>query len=85
MSDKSTPWRVERNHKMHFRVVRMNEDGVLEVLQGASWRDRSFDTRAGADRACRKANREAQERADNACQICGEDGGTKCGAVNCVY
>ena len=22
---------------------------------------------------------------DNACQICGEDGGTSCGAVNCVY
>lgn len=22
---------------------------------------------------------------DNACQICGEDGGTKCGAVNCAY
>lgn len=22
---------------------------------------------------------------DSACQICGEDGGTKCGAVNCGY
>ena len=21
----------------------------------------------------------------NSCQICGEDGGTSCGAVNCVY
>lgn len=22
---------------------------------------------------------------DNSCQICGADGGTTCGAVNCVY
>ncbi len=22
---------------------------------------------------------------DNSCQICGEDGGTSCGAVNCGY
>ena len=24
-------------------------------------------------------------RHDNSCQICGADGGTSCGAVNCVY
>ncbi len=26
-----------------------------------------------------------EEHEDNSCQICGEDGGTKCGAVNCGY
>lgn len=25
------------------------------------------------------------EQEDNSCQICGADGGTSCGAVNCVY
>lgn len=85
MADYSTPWRVERNHKMQFCVARKDEDGEREVLRSASGRESCFKTWAGAQYAMRKANREALERADNACQICGEDGGTKCGAVDCAY
>lgn len=77
-------WKVERNHKMQFRVARNDQNG-FEVLRSPSGRESSFKTAAGARRACNRANRELMELADSACQICGEDGGTSCGAVNCVY
>jgi hypothetical protein len=79
-----TPWRVERNHKMHFRVARTGPDG-FEVLRSPSGRESSFKTSAGARRARDWANCAEMEREDSACQICGEDGGTRCGAVNCAY
>lgn len=56
----SHTWRVERNHKMHFCVVRDTKEG-REVLKSASGRDSSFKTSAGARRACDRANREAAD------------------------
>lgn len=49
-------WRIERNHKMQFAVVRTTADG-REVLTSASGRARSFKTYAAAVRACDAANR----------------------------
>ena len=80
----TTDWRIERNHKMQFCVVRDTPEG-REVLKSASGKDSSFKTSAGARRARDRANREAMEQADSACQLCGEDSGTKCGAVHCPY
>lgn len=50
-------WRVERNHKMHFCVVRDTPEG-REALKSASGKDSSFKTAAGARRARDRANRE---------------------------
>jgi hypothetical protein len=52
----TTEWRIERNHKMHFCVVRDTLEG-REVLKSASDRDSSFKTIAGAQRARNRANR----------------------------
>lgn len=51
----TSAWRIERNHKMHFRVVRDTPEGK-EVLRSASGRDSSFRTYRGALRACAPLN-----------------------------
>jgi hypothetical protein len=50
-------WKVERNHKLHFRVARKGPEG-FEVLRSASGRESSFKTFAGAKRACDRANKD---------------------------
>jgi hypothetical protein len=77
-------WSIQRNHKLHFRVVRTGPDG-FEVLRSASGRESSFKTIRGAVRARNWANRKLEDVKDDACQICGEPGGVNCGAVNCSY
>ena len=52
----TTAWRIERNSKMQFAVVR-EANGTHEVLCSASGRPSSFKTWAGAQRACAAANR----------------------------
>ncbi len=87
-------WRIERNHKLQFCVVRDTEDG-REFVTSAGGKPSSFKTWAGAQRALRGA--EAREcllcgedaedcgAAHGACEQCGEDGGTRCGLPNCTY
>jgi hypothetical protein len=59
------PWRIERNHKMHFYVVR-DTQWLKEYVTSASGRPSSFKTWAGAQRAMRRAEAEG-------CQLCGND------------
>lgn len=49
-------WRIERNHKMQFCVVRDTSDGP-EYVSGASGKPSSFKTYAGALKARTAADR----------------------------
>lgn len=49
-----TPWHIERDAKLFFRVARTGEDGQ-EYVRSASGRVSSFRTYAAAQRALRHA------------------------------
>jgi hypothetical protein len=54
-SQQQTAWRIERDAKLFFRVVRSLEDGP-EFVRSASGRVSSFRTYRAAQRAVRRAD-----------------------------
>ncbi len=50
----ATDWRIERDNKMFFRVVRTLEDGP-EFIRSASGKVSSFKTYEAAKRAVKRA------------------------------
>lgn len=58
MQEQATQWRIARNEKMLFCVVRDTPEG-REYLRSASGKPSSFKTWAGAQRACKAANKTA--------------------------
>jgi hypothetical protein len=52
----NTAWRIERDNKLFFRVVRTLEDGP-EFIRSASGKVSSFRTYAAAQRALKRAER----------------------------
>lgn len=52
------PWRIERNDKMQFRIVRGNAEIGVEALCSASGRPSSFKTWPGAQRALKALQRQ---------------------------
>lgn len=55
----SSRWRIVRNHKAHFAIVRDTPEG-REVHRSASGREASFRTYAGAQRQCRRLNKQRE-------------------------